>query len=92
MQKLLDLERRRHELQVRANRERKDFALHFESWEKPLSWADKGVDIYHFIKGNPVLLTGAFATLAHYRPKLASRVLAFGWGAMKMMKSAQHLI
>lgn len=92
MQKLPELELRRRKLQDQANRERKDFAMHFEPWEKPLSWADKGVDIFNFIKGNPVLLAGAFAALAHYKPKLASRVLAVGWGAMKLIKSAKHLI
>ena len=47
-QHLKVLERRLHALQVLANQERKDLALHFEPWEKPLSWADKGVDIFHF--------------------------------------------
>lgn len=91
-QHLKALEKRRHELQTQANHERKDFALHFEGLEKPLSWADKGVDIFHFLKNNPFILTGAFATLAHYKPKLASRALAVGWGAIKLIKSAKSLI
>ena len=92
MQKLIVLDLRRHELQAQSHRERKELVKHFEPWEKPLSWADKGVDIFNFFKGNPVLLTGAFAALAHYKPKLASRVLAFGWGAIKLIKSTKHLI
>ena len=92
MQKLTALELRRHELQAQAHRERKELAKHFEPWEKPLSWADKGVDIFNFFTGHPVFLTGAFAALAHYKPKLASRVLAFGWGAMKLFKSTKNLI
>jgi len=92
MKALKELELRRHELELQANRERKEFALHFEPWEKPLSWADKGVDIFNFIKGNPIVLSGAFAALAHYKPKLASRVLALGMGAMKLVKTAKHLI
>jgi hypothetical protein len=92
MQKLSELELRRHELQAQAHRERKELAKHFEPWEKPLSWADKGVDIFNFFKGNPVLLTGAFAALAHYKPKLASRLLALGWGAVKLFKSTKTLI
>ena len=91
-QQLKVLEKRRHALQTQANHERKDFALHFEGLEKPLSWADKGVDVFHFLKNNPIILTGAFATLAHYKPKLASRVLAVGWGAIKLIKSAKSLI
>ena len=92
MKALKELELRRHELQLQANRERKEFALHFEPLEKPLSWADKGVDIFNFFKNNPALLTGAFAGLAHYKPKLASKLLAFGMGSVKLIKSAKHLI
>jgi hypothetical protein len=89
---LRDLELRVQELTVQASRERKEFAEHFEVWEKPLSWADKGVDTYDFLKNNPILWTSAFAALAHYRPKLAGKVLAVGWGAVKFLKSAKNLI
>jgi hypothetical protein len=89
---LKDLELRQHELRAQASRERKQFAEHFEAWEKPLSWADKGVDTFHFLKNNPILWTSAFAALAHYKPKLASKFLAVGWGAMKLLKSAKKLI
>ena len=91
-EKLEALERRQRELLVQANRERKAFAEHFEAWEKPLSWADKGMDAVHFLKSNPILWTSAFAALAHYKPKIASKVLAVGWGAMKIVKSAKKLI
>ena len=86
------LEARRAELQMQSSRERKAFAEHFEPWEKPLSWADKGVDAFHFLKDNPLLWTSAFAALAHYKPKLASKVLAVGWGAMKIVKSVKKLV
>jgi hypothetical protein len=86
------LQQRQHELIIQANRERKEFAEHLEAWEKPLSWADKGVDIFHFLKNNPVLWTSAFAALAYYKPKLASKVLAVSWGALKIVKSAKKLI
>ena len=89
---LKELELRRHELKVQANRERKAFGEHFEAWEKPLSWADKGVDAVNFLRSNPILWTSAFAALAHYKPKLASKALAVGWGAMKIIKSAKKLI
>lgn len=83
---------RQHELKIQAQRERKEFAEHFEAWEKPLSWADKGVDAVNFLRSNPILWTSAFAALAHYKPKLASKALAVGWGAMKVIKSAKKLI
>jgi hypothetical protein len=86
------LEARRAELQEQSNQERRAFSAHFEPWEKPLSWADKGVDAFHFLKDNPLLWTSAFAALAHYRPKLASKVLALGWGAMRIVKTAKKLI
>ncbi len=86
------LEARREELQMQSHRERKAFSEHFEPWEKPLSWADKGVNAFHFLKDNPLLWTSAFAALAHYKPKLASKVLAVGWGAMKIVKSVKKLV
>jgi hypothetical protein len=86
------LEKRQHELMLQAGRERKAFAEHFEAWKKPLSWADKGIDTVQFLKNNPILWTSAFAALAHYKPKIASKVLAVGWGAMKIVKSAKKLI
>ena len=89
---LRDLELRQQELTIQASRERKEFAEHFEVLEKPLSWADKGVDTFNFLKNNPILWTGAFAALAHYKPQLASKVLAVGWGAMKFLKSVKKLI
>lgn len=89
---LKSLEVRRAELQLQADRERKAFAEHFEPWAKPLSWADKGVDAFHFLKSNPFLWTSAFAALAHYKPKLASKALALGWGAVKLVKGAKKLL
>ena len=86
------LELRRQQLMAQANKEREAFTNHFEPWEKPLSWADKGVDAFQFLIGNPILWTSAFAALAHYKPKLASKVLAVGWGAMRLVKSAKKLI
>ena len=86
------LEARRHKLQEQSSHERHEFSQHFEAWEKPLSWADKGVDAYHFLKDNPLLWTSAFAALAHYKPKLASKVLAVCWGAVKLLKSAKRLV
>jgi hypothetical protein len=90
--KLSDLEARQRVLQKRAAQERADFALHFEPIEKPLSWADKGIDAFNFMKNSPILWTSAFAVLSHYKPKLASKVLAVGWGTMKLLKSAKNLI
>jgi hypothetical protein len=44
------------------------------------------------LKNNPFLWTSAFAALAHFKPKLASKVLAVGWGAMKIVKGAKKLL
>ena len=91
-QTLAELQARQKELQEQAAQERSDFALHFEPIEKPLSWADKGIDAFNFVKGAPILWTSAFAVLAHYKPKLASKVLAVGWGALKLLKTAKNLV
>ena len=89
---LADLQARQKALQDRAAQERADFAIHFEPIEKPLSWADKGIDAFNFLKSSPILWTSAFAVLAHYKPKLASKALAVGWGTMKLLKSAKNLL
>jgi hypothetical protein len=91
-QTLAELQARQKVLQERAAQERSDFALHFEPIEKPLSWADKGIDAFNFVKGTPILWTSAFAVLAHYKPKLASKVLAVGWGAVKLLRGAKKLV
>jgi hypothetical protein len=91
-QKLVELQARQRELQERAAQERAEFSLYFEPIEKPLSWADKGIDAFNFVKGTPFLWTSAFALLAHYQPKLASKVLAVGWGAVKLLKGAKSLL
>lgn len=91
-QQIRALEERRNELQVRAAHERVQLAIHFEPLEKPLAWADKGIGAISFIKNTPILWTGAFALLAHYKPKIASKALAVGWGAMKLLKSTKNFI
>jgi hypothetical protein len=91
-QKLAELQARQRVLQQQAAQERADFALHFEPLEKPLSWADKGIDAFNFMKSTPILWTSAFAVLVHYKPKLASKVLALGWGAVKLLKGAKSLL
>jgi len=91
-QTLAELQARQRVLQERAAQERSNFALHFEPIEKPLSWADKGIDAFNFVKGTPILWTSAFAVLAHYKPKLASKVLAVGWGAVKLLRGAKKLV
>ena len=91
-QTLKELEERRKLLQSQCAHERKAFAEHFEPWEKPLSWADKGIDAIHFLKSNPLLWTSAFAALAHYKPKLASKALALGWGAVKVLKGVKKRV
>jgi len=91
-QELRVLEERRNELQVQAAHERVQLAIHFEPLEKSLAWADKGIGAISFIKNTPILWTGAFALLVHYKPKIASKALAVGWGAMKLLKSTKNFI
>lgn len=91
-QKLAELQARQRVLQEQAAQERADFALHFEPIEKPLSWADKGIDAFNFMKSTPILWTSAFAVLAHYKPKLASKLLTVGWGTVKLLKGVKSLL
>lgn len=91
-QQLRALEERRNELQVQAANERVQLAIHVEPLEKVLAWADKGIGAISFIKNTPILWTSAFALLAHYKPKIAGKALAVGWGAMKLLKSTKNFI
>ena len=90
--KLVNLVARQGELRERAEQERAEFALHFEPIEKSLSWADKGIDAFNFMRSSPIIWTSAFAILAHYKPKLAGKVLAIGGGAVKLLKSTKNLL
>ncbi len=85
------LERQRV-LQAQAAKERREFSSHFVALKKPFSWADKGLEAVQFLKSSPILWTSAFADLAHFKPKLASKVLALGWGAMKLVKTAKSIL
>lgn len=91
-QNLKNLILRKKALQARSALERKALAWHFEPLKKPLSWANKGFDVYRFIKDTPFLWTSAFALLVHFKPKVASKFLAVGWSAMKLLRSAKRLI
>jgi len=89
---LVNLIARQKELQERAAQERAEFSSHFEPILKPLSWADRGIDVLHLLKSSPIIWTSAFTVLAHYKPKFASKVLAAGLGAIKLVKSAKNLL
>ena len=90
-QSLETLLARQRVLQAQAAKERQEISSHFTVLKKPFSWADKGFEAVQFIKSSPILWTSAFAVLAHFKPKLASKVLALGWGAMKLVKTAKTL-
>ncbi|SNX28641.1 YqjK-like protein [Polynucleobacter meluiroseus] len=89
---LSQLQLRQKELQEVAVLERLELAIHFQPLKKPLSWADKGLDAIHFVQDTPFLWTSIFAILAHFKPKLASKVLAFGFGALKLARGVKNLI
>ena len=91
-QSLEALLERQRVLQAQAAKERQEISSHFAVLKKPFSWADKGLDAVQFLKSSPILWTSAFAVLAHFKPKLASKVLAFGWGAMKLVKTAKSIL
>jgi hypothetical protein len=90
--KLKYLELRRSKLKIQSNRERKEFEEHFEAFKKPLSWVDKGLEAFYFLKNTPILWTSVFTALVHYKPKIASKVLVAGQSVIKFLKIAQKLI
>jgi len=91
-QSLEALLERQRVLQAQAAKERQEISSHFTALKKPFSWADKGLEVVQFLKSSPILWTSAFAVLAHFKPKLASKVLALGWGAMKLVKTAKSIL
>jgi hypothetical protein len=91
-QSLETLLERQRVLQAQAAKERQEISSHFTALKKPISWADKGLEAVQFLKSSPILWTSAFAVLAHFKPKLASKVLALGWGAMKLVKTAKSIL
>jgi hypothetical protein len=91
-QRLQNLLKRQKILQARADAERLEFAQSSEVLKKPFSWADRGIEAVQFLKSSPIIWISAFAVLSHYKPKLASKILTFGWGAVKLAKSAKNLV
>jgi len=91
-ERLDELKARQLALQERAAIERAELVIHFQPLDKSFQLADKGMSAFRFLKSTPILWTSAFAVLAHFKPKLASKVLALGWGAMKLVKTAKNLI
>ena len=91
-QSLEALLERQRVLQAQAAKERQEISSHFTVLKKPFSWADKDLEVVQFLKSSPILWTSAFAVLAHFKPKLASKVLALGWGAMKLVKTAKSIL
>jgi hypothetical protein len=89
---LRDLIARQKALQARADAERHEFAQSAESLKKPFSWADRGIEAVQFLKSSPIIWISAFAILSHYKPKLAGKILTFGWGVVKLAKSAKSLV
>ena len=87
-----ELKARQLTLQERAAFERTELVIHFKPLDRSFQLADKGVNAFKFLKSTPILWTSAFAVLAHFKPKLASKALALGWGAMKLLKTAKNLI
>jgi len=83
------LESRRQQLQLQAARERAAFIVHFEPLDRPFRWFDQGIGVIQFIKDTPILWTSAFALLAHYKPKMASKALVVGSGVIKLLKSVK---
>jgi hypothetical protein len=80
------LEFRQQELKTQCNYERRNLGQHINSLERPIAWANKGLNVIHFFTNHPLILTGVFAALSQYKPKLASKVLAVVC-VVKLLKS-----
>jgi hypothetical protein len=86
------LELRKLALITQSNRERNELRYHLKALKRPISWIDKGLDAFLFLKNNPLLWTSAFSVLLYYKPKLSIKLLLSGQSVISLLKSARKLI
>ncbi|TSA12377.1 MAG: hypothetical protein D4R74_11475 [Betaproteobacteria bacterium] len=67
--RLAAIEAKRARLLERAARERESVAQTLQSWEQPLHFIDRCVDVLRFIIARPPLVAGAALALTLLRPR-----------------------
>lgn len=84
---LKDLEYRQYELKTQSNRERQQFMEHLGALKKPLSLANRGVEVYLFLKNNPLFWASVLTAMVYFKPKLVSHVIGAGLSIIKFLRS-----
>jgi len=84
---LKDLEYRQYELKTQSNRKRQQFMEHLDALKKPLSLANRGVEVYLFLKNNPLFWASVLTAMVYFKPKLVSHVIGAGLSIIKFLRS-----
>lgn len=85
--KLQALLARQQTLIAQSAEQREAIATSLDSWKKPISWLDRGWDALQLIQKNRIVLYGAFALLATYKPAGARKILL---ASMSILNVAHH--
>ena len=86
--KLEALLARQQSLIEQSAEQRQSIQACIDSWSKPISWLDRGFDALQIIRNNRIVLYGAFALLATYKPAGARKILL---ASMSTVKIANHI-
>jgi len=78
-QRLVAIEAKRARLLERAARDREHLAQTLQSWARPLSFIDRGVEAVRYVISRPPLLAGAAFVLALLRPRRTLKWAQRAW-------------
>ena len=90
--KLIELAERRAALVAKAAQQRTELSQAAAPWHGPLAVVDQGVKVAHYLKRHPVLLAGAAAALAIFRPRRSVRWLRHGWLVWTLALRARKIL
>lgn len=88
--RLIQLAERRATLVARAEAQRNDIARAAVPWSIGLSFVDRALEGIRYLKENPVLVAGAVAVLAVFRPRRALVWLRRGWVAWRTVNAVKR--
>lgn len=86
--KLQTLLARQQQLIEQSDKQRMLIGDVVDSWKKPISWLDRGLNVLQAVRNNRIVLYGAFALLATYKPASARKILL---ASMSTIKVANHI-
>lgn len=79
---------RQQRLIEESEQQRKTISAAMDLFKKPISWLDRGLSVLQAVRNNRIVLYGAFALLATYKPASARKILL---ASMSTIKVANHI-